>query len=189
MHCYACDRDATRHCSRCGKPYCPDHGLDPVSGTRPLCDECLDPVNATPSSAVFRASVFALLVASVVALWLLVRPPSLPGEGSAVVQPGATLAPVFTPSGTKPVPSSFPPTVAPTAAPGATAAATPPPPLEATAAPETAPPAPGEYTVQDGDTLSGIAAAYGITVEDLMAVNGLTEEDLIHAGDVLSIPE
>ncbi len=191
MDCYACDQEATEHCSRCGKPYCPAHGDDPsIASGQAFCAECLDPVNATPSSAVFRASAFALLVVSVLALWLLVRPPSLPGEGSAVVQPGGTLAPVFTPSGTKPAPSSFLPTVAPTAAPGATAAVpTPPRPLEATAAPEPTPPARQQYTVQEGDTLSGIAATYGVSTRDLMAVNGLTESDFIHAGDVLSIPQ
>src|SRR3990172_6372482 len=104
MNCYACDQEATSRCSRCGNAYCRDHGHDPslASGQVPstsspsetsesarrtgqvLCADCLDPVNAAPSGVVFRASVFALLVASVLALWLIVRPPSLPGESSEV---------------------------------------------------------------------------------------------------------
>ena len=75
MDCYACDQESTQRCSRCGNPYCRGHGDD-------LCADCLDPVSAAPSSAVFRASLLGLLIASVLALWLLVRPPSLPGESS-----------------------------------------------------------------------------------------------------------
>ncbi len=54
MECFACDEDATRQCPRCGKPYCLDHGDG-------LCFDCLDPLSAVPSSAVFRTSLFALL--------------------------------------------------------------------------------------------------------------------------------
>jgi LysM repeat protein len=43
----------------------------------------------------------------------------------------------------------------------------------------------------EGDTASGIAAFFGVTVEDLLAINGLTEEDaaFIQPGDVLAIPQ
>ncbi len=44
-----------------------------------------------------------------------------------------------------------------------------------------------KYKVQAGDTLSGIAAKYGISVQSLMAANKLTS-NLIHAGDELFIP-
>jgi rare lipoprotein A len=39
--------------------------------------------------------------------------------------------------------------------------------------------------VQSGDTLSGIAAELGTTVEDLAAANGLADPDLLYAGQTL----
>ena len=44
----------------------------------------------------------------------------------------------------------------------------------------------GVHIVQPGDTLSGIARAYGITVSDLMAWNGLTSS-WINVGDRLVV--
>jgi rare lipoprotein A len=43
----------------------------------------------------------------------------------------------------------------------------------------------GTYVVQPGDTLSGIAAQLGTTVEDLAAANGIADPDLIYAGQKL----
>ncbi len=43
----------------------------------------------------------------------------------------------------------------------------------------------GAYVVQSGDTMSGIAAELGITVEDLAAANGIGDPDLIYAGQTL----
>jgi len=43
----------------------------------------------------------------------------------------------------------------------------------------------GTYLVQQGDTLSGIAAQLGTTVEDLAASNGIANPDLIYAGQTL----
>ena len=43
----------------------------------------------------------------------------------------------------------------------------------------------GVYVVQSGDTLSGIAAELGTTVEDLAAANGVANPDLIYAGQTL----
>jgi hypothetical protein len=159
MECFACDQPATRHCPRCSKAFCQDHGVD-------LCAECLDPLNAAPSSTVFRASLFALLMGSVLALWLLVRPPSLPSEAGPVVRPEPT--PQITPAGTKPAQSS--------PRPGATAT-----PATGTGEPSETPAErlpsrrrpPLEYTVQEGDTWFGIAGPSG-RAEDLAAVNGLT---------------
>jgi LysM repeat protein len=46
------------------------------------------------------------------------------------------------------------------------------------------------YTVEDGDTLSGIATKFGVTVDQLVAVNGWTDGSahLIYAGMVIKIP-
>lgn len=183
MECYACDQEAVERCSRCGNPFCAAHGDAPAAGAQPFCAECLDPVNATPSGVAFRASLFGLLIASVLALWFLIRPPSLPSESSGAVGPQPAVSPT--------VPAA---TVPPTEAPGPTAAITPapteapPPPTEEPAPP---PAGPIEYTIQEGDTISGIAAAYGINYFDLLAFNGLTEEDaqLLNPGDVISIPQ
>ncbi|RJV71837.1 LysM domain-containing protein, partial [Coprococcus sp. AF27-8] len=38
------------------------------------------------------------------------------------------------------------------------------------------------YTIQAGDTLSGIAQKYGTTVSQLCAWNGISNPDLIYAG-------
>ncbi|MDA8336883.1 MAG: cell wall hydrolase [Peptococcaceae bacterium] len=43
------------------------------------------------------------------------------------------------------------------------------------------------YTVQPGDTLSGIAQAYGVDLDKLIAANRL-DSDLIHPGDLLLVP-
>ncbi len=43
----------------------------------------------------------------------------------------------------------------------------------------------GTYVVQSGDTLSGIAAEMGTTVEDLAAANGIEDPNLLYAGQVL----
>ena len=43
------------------------------------------------------------------------------------------------------------------------------------------------YTVKSGDTLSGIAAQFGTTVQAIKSLNGLTS-NVIHPGQVLKIP-
>ena len=43
------------------------------------------------------------------------------------------------------------------------------------------------YTVESGDTLSGIAAQYGVTVANLVAWNQIGNPDLIYVGQVLTI--
>jgi LysM domain len=178
MECYACDREATQQCARCGNLYCPDHGDDlEAPGGQAICAECLDPVSATPSGTVFRASLFALLGTSVLALWLLVRPPALPGESSPAVAPLPTGSPAET------APTNASPAASPDATRGAEA--TPPPAPASTAAP------PLQYVMQEGDTVSSIANAHGIRYLDLLDFNGLSEDDatLLHPGDVILIPQ
>ncbi|HHV62403.1 MAG TPA: LysM peptidoglycan-binding domain-containing protein [Firmicutes bacterium] len=44
------------------------------------------------------------------------------------------------------------------------------------------------YVVQPGDTLAGIAARFGTTVEAIARANNITNPDLIYVGQVLRIP-
>jgi LysM repeat protein len=178
MDCYVCDQEATQRCPRCGNPYCRDHGED-------LCADCLNPVNAAPSGTFFRVSLLVLLLGSVFALWLLIRPPGLPGESSEVIVPQAS--PVASPELITPSPMPSP--VTPVA--GATAEPTPELTPTPTPEPTQEPEGPIEYTVEEGDTLFGIAEFFGVSFEDILAVNGLAEEDaqFIQPGDVLAIPQ
>ena len=43
------------------------------------------------------------------------------------------------------------------------------------------------YVVADGDTLSSIAEAFGVTVDDIVTANGLSDEDYISIGQELQI--
>jgi LysM repeat protein len=45
-----------------------------------------------------------------------------------------------------------------------------------------------DYVVQPGETLSEIAARFGLPVETLLDVNGLPDADAVHAGEVIRIP-
>src|SRR3972149_5553521 len=104
MDCYLCDNEASQRCPRCGNPYCGDHGDD-------LCADCLNPVNAAPSGAFFRASLLALLLGSLPALWLLVHPPGLPGDLGGVVIPEASpqpATPAASPTPSTPVADATP---------------------------------------------------------------------------------
>ena len=46
------------------------------------------------------------------------------------------------------------------------------------------------YTVKSGDSLSGIAATYGVTVDDILAANpSITDPNKIAPGDKIVIPQ
>ncbi len=192
MECYACDQEATQSCPRCGNSYCPEHGAEPPSGG--LCSVCADPVSAAPSSTVFRTSVFALLIASVVALWLLVRPPALPGESSEVSRPRPADVPASTAGPTAQPgvsPTTLPATSTPSSAsptPGGTGQSTPTPGATPKATPEPTEAATTEYTVVDGDTWYSIAGEFDIDAETLAAANGRTLDDYVVVGETLVIP-
>lgn len=44
------------------------------------------------------------------------------------------------------------------------------------------------YVVQSGDTLSGIAARFGTTVQELVQLNDISNPNLIYVGEVLKLP-
>lgn len=45
-----------------------------------------------------------------------------------------------------------------------------------------------EYVVQPGDTLTGIAARFGVTVDDLFAANEISSPNQLYSGQILIIP-
>lgn len=45
------------------------------------------------------------------------------------------------------------------------------------------------YTIVSGDTLSGIASMFGVSVADLVAANDIANPDLIYAGQTITIPD
>ncbi len=63
--------------------------------------------------------------------------------------------------------------------------------LNAEGTPLAVTPAPNDqqtYTIQAGDTLAEIAAAYGVSVDALADANGITNPDQIEVGQILRIP-
>ena len=155
----------------------------------------MDPVLAVPSYRVFRGSLAALFVGSIVAVWLLVLPPTAadkdqpPSSLAGVVQTAATprpsgaSAPVASATGTgtarpgSPTPSasgtpaqgSSTPTPAATATPTAVATAT-------------------TYTVKSGDTLIGLADQFRTTPEAIQRANNISNPSGLQIGQVLTIP-
>ena len=167
MHCYACDGQATQECARCGALYCDDHG-------DALCARCMDPASAVPSYRVFRGSLAALLIGSIVAVWLLVLPPARADQDG----PPSSIANLVQ-TGT-PRPSA-------TATPGAPTPAATPFPRDATT-----------YLVTPGDSLSSIAQRFtppGVNVQDIQDVsdaiakaNNITDPRSLQPGQRLTIP-
>src|SRR3989304_1243951 len=101
MTCFACEREPTQQCPRCGRPFCEDHGEE-------LCDACLEPAGGVPSFTLYRGSLLALLIGTVLAVWLLIQPSGSEGEGGiqpVVITPTTTLAPGPPPPSPAPTPS------------------------------------------------------------------------------------
>lgn len=108
--------------------------------------------------------------------------------------PTLTPIPTSTPIATNTAPPTSTSTQAPPTAtrqtggtsPSATISSTPEPTIAATATP--VPPSTQSYTVKLGDTLSEIAARFGVSVTALAEANGITDPTLIRPGQVLVIP-
>ena len=180
MDCYSCANEAVEQCPRCANPFCADHG----SG---VCARCEDPALTTPSANAFRIALLGLVFASVLALWLIVRPPDLPEGSSSIVQPLPTEQLDSEPSPIGPTPTPSPlATIAPTSV----VSPTPEPSATPTATPEaTEEPGPLEYVVESGDTWYGIADGFGIDAIALAAQNDSTLDDVLRAGETISIPQ
>jgi len=82
---------------------------------------------------------------------------------------------------------TFTATAEPTATPAATNTPQPTPTPAATDTPEPTP-TPRIHVVQSGETLSGIAEAYSVTLDALIQANGITNPSLVVVGQELIIP-
>jgi len=78
MTCFACEREPTRQCPRCGRPYCDEHGED-------VCDACLHPASGVPSFTLYRGSLLALLIGTALAVYFIFQTPG--SESSSAVKP------------------------------------------------------------------------------------------------------
>ena len=109
-------------------------------------------------------------------------------SGAETPSPSASPTPAATPS-IVPAPS-LPPTPLPTVAPTPTPVVTPAPTPAPLATPTPAPtPVPVRiYVVQQGDTLSAIAATFGVGVQSIVQANNLASADDIVIGQRLIIP-
>lgn len=187
-NCHYCTRPAEAECPTCGRLYCAEHGED-------VCLRCLAPESATPSAKVFRGSVVALVAASLVAVFLVVRPPESKSTADSA-RTVATATPIVTVTATPTRQASRTPSPPPPASvtPGASAAATGAPPsasASASASPSAPATAAGQqtYTVKAGDTISGIAAQFGVDADSLLAANPGVTPQTLQIGAVLKIPK
>jgi hypothetical protein len=152
--------------------------LDAEAPVRPL----------TARQRVMGARSRRLALAGVVAILGILALASGAAEAFAnlVAGPGATPSPTALPTA-EATPSTTE-TVTPATEPPPSATPVPPTPA-ATPVPTPLPVAtPRSYVVQEGDTLSSIAASFGTTVAAIQSANGLGGSDIIEIGQVLVIP-
>ncbi len=160
--CHYCNQPAIEDCPTCGRLYCADHGED-------ACVRCMAPESAGPSAGLYRGSLLALAVTSALGIYLLVSPPE--EESKSDTRSIATLVP-----GAPTATSTRTGVAAPVRT--ATPAATPSPP----------PTVVRTHTVAGGDTLSAIAARYGVTEAAIQAANLSAQFEPLAVGQVLTIP-
>jgi LysM repeat protein len=195
--CYACEREPTQQCPRCGRPYCDDHGDE-------VCDICTAPASGVPSFNLYRGSLLALLIGTALAVWLIIQPAG--GQSEATPRPREVTPTSITGAGrlTTPAPGQTvsPGTPAATQAAGMpqsgatgtpASGATPAPTATAIGTPATGSGA-TEYTVASGDTLSGICGRLRPNlnnvecVEQIVRLNNLSSADAISPGQRLRLP-
>lgn len=153
-------RPTPRRCPRCGAF---------VAADAEACKRCgtvlfqRPPILATVTETLLVVSILAALVGGV---WLMRPPPPQPLE---IPRPRPTPTPIptstWTPTWT-PTPTSTPtPTITPTPTPSFFV-----------------------HTVEAGDTLIGIALAYGVPLEAILEANDIDRDSILHIGQELIVP-
>jgi LysM repeat protein len=176
-NCHYCNRPAEAECPTCGRLYCSEHGDD-------VCLRCMSPESATPSALVYRGSVLTLVIASLVALFLVLRPPEKETDNGVVrTVPTSTAAVSATATPTPPVTRTASATTTAAASPDAS-----PSPAGSPTAAATPTPGARTYVVQSGDTLSSIAAENGTTVDAIVALNPGLEPNTLQVGAEILLP-
>jgi hypothetical protein len=198
VNCYSCDQPAVNACKRCAKPYCEDHG------NATYCATCLQPASALPSFNLYRGALLVMLVGTVLAVFLIFRPPGETKGAPPVVVGKTTATPASgTPQAT--VPARTPQSTAASSAPGtpATPSADTTPGAQSTPSGDETPSAAatenpfGEYIVEAGDTLFDIANANLPPGDDpvsfakaIAALNGLDyDAPILPIGAKLLLPK
>ncbi|NJD64301.1 MAG: LysM peptidoglycan-binding domain-containing protein [Chloroflexi bacterium] len=176
-NCHYCNRPAEAECPTCGRLYCAEHGDD-------VCLRCMSPESATPSALVYRGSVLTLVIASLVALFLVLRPPEKETDNGVVhTVPTSTAAISATATPTPPVTRTASATTTAAASPG-----TSPSPAGSPTAAATPTPGTRSYIVRGGDTLSSIAAENDTTVDAIVALNPGLDPDTLDVGAEILLP-
>lgn len=118
---------------------------------------------------IINVVVSAIVMFTVLLIWERTQTSPLPDPTTAPVAPNTSIE-----QGSDPLATSVAP---PTATLAAALAATPNAALAA-----------AQYVVRPGDTLSGIAHFYGVSVEALMTANQITDPNMLQVGQTLVIP-
>lgn len=134
----------------------------------------------TPSVYLYRGALLALAIGSIIAVYLVLRPPETESV-QPVVSDVATSTPVTEETATA-TPLGQQPTATATALPAT------PTPSGPTATPTLEPGTAVEYEIQSGDFLSTIAQDFGTTVDAILALNPDLDPDLISVGQVILVP-
>ena len=139
-----------------------------------------------PRQWLMRSCLVASIAGSAAFLGACTRP----GGAAATETPTATASVRVSPSPPRTTATrvASPPAGGPSAAPSVAPTQAAAPSVAPTAAPSAPTAAGRKYVVQAGDTLSGIAEQFGVTVQQLIDANKLTNPDLLIPGQELTIP-
>ena len=132
---------------------------------------------------IYWGAILTLFVGTLVTTFLLLTPPKNESDGVLVLE---SREPEETPSEQANVSPSPIATSTPVSTP--TLVSTPEVTPTSTPTPTPTPTPMIEHTVLEGETISGIAARYGVTTQQIMQLNPNLDPNLIFTGEVILIP-